>query len=65
MFSVQANTLKDPKSNILERIDAMAFLMVDGSVEAIDALIKGFKKEKKSDLLRHEICYCLGQMGKS
>jgi deoxyhypusine monooxygenase len=30
--------------------------------EAIDALIMGFEYEVKSELLRHEICYSLGQM---
>ena len=35
------------------------------SLEAVDALIVAFDNEPKSDLLRHEICYCLGQMNES
>lgn len=31
-------------------------------MEAVNSLIEAFKSEKKSDLLKHEICYCLGQM---
>jgi deoxyhypusine monooxygenase len=28
-------------------------------------LIKAFHCEKKSELLMHEICYCLGQLNRS
>ena len=65
MFKVQANTLKNPKKDIFDRIEAMVYLKEDGSLDAIDALIKGFKKETRSDVLRHEICYYIGQMGKT
>jgi deoxyhypusine monooxygenase len=33
-----------------------------GTLEAVNGLIETFRIEKKSDLLKHEICYCLGQM---
>ena len=34
-------------------------------LEAVDVLIEAFNTEQNSDLLKHEICYCLGQMDKS
>ena len=39
--------------------------MTVASVEAVEALIKAFDLENKSDLIRHEICYVLGQLNKS
>lgn len=33
-----------------------------GTVDAVKTLIDTFRIEEKSDLLKHEICYCLGQM---
>lgn len=65
MFKVQANTLKNPKKNIFDRIEAMVYLKEEGSYDAVNALIKGFKKEIKSDVIRHEICYYIGQIGKN
>ena len=34
-------------------------------MDAIDVMIEAFHIEQFSDLLRHEICYCLGQMNNS
>lgn len=33
-----------------------------GTNEAVEALIMAFEYEVKSDMLKHEICYSLGQM---
>lgn len=35
------------------------------TLSAVQALIKAFRLEPRSDLLKHEICYCLGQMNTS
>lgn len=48
-----------------DRISALFCLRTVASLETIDALILAFDTETSSDLLRHEICYCLGQMNKS
>ena len=62
---VYAATLADSEGPIPPRISALFCLRTVGTLEAIDALIEAFNKEPRSDLLRHEICYCLGQMDKS
>jgi deoxyhypusine monooxygenase len=64
-FKTNADKLKNPKKSLPERYGAMMYLLEHESLDAIDALIKAFRKEQSSDLLRHEICYCIGQMGKS
>jgi hypothetical protein len=33
-----------------------------GSIDAIETLIMAFDYEPKSDLMRHELCYSLGQI---
>ena len=60
-----AETLQDPQKPITDRISSLFCLRTIGSIEAVEALCKAFDIEPKSDLLRHEICYCLGQMNKS
>jgi hypothetical protein len=46
-------------------VDSLFCLRAFDEVEAVDGLIKAFHIEKKSELLLHEICYCLGQMNTS
>lgn len=60
-----ATTLQDTAAPIADRVSTLFCLRTVGSIESIDALIKAFYDEARSDLLRHEICYCLGQMDKS
>ena len=60
-----AGTLKDLSAPIAERVDSLFCLRSFEPVEAVDALIEAFGIEQHSDLLRHEICYCLGQMDNS
>jgi deoxyhypusine monooxygenase len=60
-----AEILFDNQRRIPDRVSSLSCLRTVASLESIDALIKAFDNEPKSDLLRHEICYCLGQMDKS
>ena len=60
-----AGTLQDLSKPIAERISSLFCLRTVADLDSIDALIKAFDEEPCSDLLRHEICYCLGQMNKS
>ncbi|TNV77032.1 hypothetical protein FGO68_gene13979 [Halteria grandinella] len=60
-----AQTLIDNTRRIPDRVNSLFCLRTVASIDAIDALIKAFYNEPTSDLLRHEICYCLGQMDKS
>lgn len=57
--------LKDVNAPIAERVDSLFCLRSFPELAAVDALITAFGIEEKSDLLRHEICYCLGQMDKT
>ena len=57
-----ASVLKDTQAPIAERVDSLFCLRSFEQLEAVDALIEAFAIEQSSDLLRHEICYCLGQM---
>ena len=50
---------------IAERVDALFCLRSFPDIEAVNTIIKGFGIEKKSELLRHEMCYVLGQMDNS
>lgn len=43
----------------------MFCLRAIASLQAIDTMIKTFEEEDFSELLKHEICYCLGQMNKT
>jgi deoxyhypusine monooxygenase len=60
-----SKTLCDLSAPIAERVDSLFCLRSFKQLEAIDALIEAFHKEPASDLLKHEICYCLGQMDNS
>ncbi len=60
-----AATLQEIANPITDRISALFCLRTIASVESVEALIRAFDLEDKSDLIRHEICYCLGQMNKS
>ena len=57
--------LSDPTANIADRIDSLFCVKAFSGVEAVQALIRSFHAEPKSELLKHEICYCLGQMNRS
>ena len=57
--------LGDPSANIADRVDSLFSLKAFKEPESVDAIIRSFWKEKNSELLKHEICYCLGQMNKS
>jgi deoxyhypusine monooxygenase len=48
-----------------DRVDSLFCIKAFKEPEAVDALIRCFHKEKSSELLKHEICYCLGQMNKT
>lgn len=62
-------TLQDPAQPIAERVDALFCLRSFKELDALKVLFNGFYAEKKnerpSELLMHEICYCLGQMDNS
>jgi len=60
-----AATLANAEGPMPGRVSALICLRTVGAVEAVDALIEAFHKEPRSDLLRHEICYSLGQMNKT
>lgn len=59
-----AQVLQDIAKPISDRISSLFCLRTVGTEETVDALIKAFDLEPSSDLLKHEICYCLGQMNK-
>ena len=52
--------LSNPEANIADRVDSLFCIKAFKEVEAIDALVRSFHCEPKSELLKHEICYCLG-----
>jgi deoxyhypusine monooxygenase len=60
-----AGTLCNLEAPIAERVDALFCLKSFEDIKAVEVLKKAFEVEKSSELLRHEICYCLGQMDKS
>lgn len=60
-----AACLQDLKQPIAKRVSTLWCLRTVACLESIEALIKAFEIEQKSELLKHEICYCLGQMDKS
>ena len=55
-----AATLKDFTKPIAERVSALFCLRTLASIPAIHALTQAFELEPSSELLKHEICYCLG-----
>jgi len=56
--------LINPGNPIADRVNSLFCLRTLGTVQAVQALITAFEKEPSSELLKHEICYCLGQMDK-
>jgi len=60
-----SQVLCDTAAPIEERVDCLFCLRSFEEIEAIDELIKAFEIEQTSELLKHEICYCLGQMTNS
>mmetsp|Transcript_4427 Transcript_4427/g.7537 ORF Transcript_4427/g.7537 Transcript_4427/m.7537 type:complete len:112 (+) Transcript_4427:25-360(+) len=59
------SVLSDPSQPIADRVDSLFCIKAFKEPEAVDSLVRSFHKEPKSELLKHEICYCLGQMNKS
>lgn len=59
------DTLGNPESYMADRVDSLFCIKAFNEVEAIDALIRAFHKEERSQLLKHEMCYVLGQMNKT
>ena len=57
--------LSDTNANIADRTDSLFCIKAFQGVEAVHALVRSFHCEPKSELLKHEICYCLGQMDRS
>ena len=60
-----AATLQNLTKPVAERISALWCLRTVGTMEAVEACCVAFDLEPKSDLLKHEICYVLGQMDKT
>jgi deoxyhypusine monooxygenase len=60
-----AEVLSNPDKPITDRVSSLFCLRTVATLETVDALILAFDREPRSDLLKHEICYCLGQMNKS
>ena len=60
-----SRTLKDVSAPIAQRVDSLFCMRSFEELRAVDELIEAFGIEQHSDLLRHEICYCLGQMDNS
>jgi deoxyhypusine monooxygenase len=54
--------IQDIHTDITKRFRALFEIRGMYSADAIKSLINAFRIEKESDLLKHEICYCLGQM---
>jgi hypothetical protein len=57
-----AHTLHNFQLPVQDRFGAMLSLRQLGSIDAIETLIMAFDYEPKSDLMRHELCYSLGQI---
>ena len=55
-----AQNLCNTQAPIAERVDSLFCLRSFDKIEAVDALIEAFNIEQHSELLKHEICYCLG-----
>jgi HEAT repeat protein len=56
------NILSNNSLDIKKRMNALFQLRTIGTLEAIKILQKALVKEESSDLIRHEVCYCFGQM---
>jgi len=59
-FEVLGAIMSDESGKIAQRMSTCFVLKQKGGVEALHALAKGLTS--KSDLLKHEICYVMGQM---
>ena len=55
-----SSTIQDVEAPIEERVDSLFCLKAFEEIEAVDALIKAFEIEQKSELLNHEIFFVLG-----
>ncbi len=64
-FDEYRSALIDRENKIAARVNALFCLRTLATLEAVQTLIDCFNEEQTSQLLRHEICYCLGQMDKS
>lgn len=56
------NILLDESKHVKIRMNALFRLRTLGTLESIKSLQQVLIKEKSSDLIRHEVCYCFGQM---
>lgn len=54
--------LLDSSNNIRKRMDALFKFRTIGDLESIKIMQQALIEEPSSDLLRHEVCYCFGQM---
>ena len=54
--------LLNDSNSIRLRMNSLFRLRTIASLECIKALEEALIKEKTSDLIRHEVCYCFGQM---
>lgn len=61
-LSEYAHTLHSFEKPVQARFGAMLSLRQLGSIDAIETLIMAYEYEPKSDLMRHELCYSLGQI---
>ena len=64
-LNVLRNLILNDKINIRIRMEILFQLRSFGNLESIKILEEALIMEKTSDLLRHEVCYCLGQMTQS
>jgi len=56
------NILINNNNPIRLRMDSLFRLRTIGNINSVQALEEALITEKSSDLIRHEVCYCLGQM---
>ena len=61
-FDFLKATLLNGENPIRIRMDALFKLRTLNTIDAVYALEEALITEKSSDLLRHEVCYCFGQM---
>ncbi|KAJ1913111.1 deoxyhypusine hydroxylase [Mycoemilia scoparia] len=57
-----AELLLDPKTPLFQRYRALFSLKNLADKPSVDIIIQCLREEKESDLLLHELTYCLGQM---
>lgn len=61
-FGTLRTRLLNPNNSIRQRMDALFKLRTIGNLDAVKVLEEALISEPSSDLLRHEVCYCFGQM---